>query len=209
MVDMTKDGRVARPAVFLDRDGTLNEEIGYIREIARLHLIDGAAQAVSKLNQAGVAAVLVTNQSGAARGYYPEEHILKLNQRLVELLAEQGARLDAVYYCPHLPDGSVPELTKICTCRKPETGMIDQALKDHPELDPSLSFVVGDKASDVELARNAGMRGVLVKTGYGEAVLKGEYQHPVSADFEASSIIDAVDWILSQISTDRPTRTLT
>src|SRR5581483_168875 len=97
--------KASHPVVFLDRDGTLNEEIGYIHNVDHLQLIPGAAKAIIRLNQAGVAAVLVTNQSGAARGYYEEEHILNLNKRLVELLNKEGARLDAVYYCPHLPDG--------------------------------------------------------------------------------------------------------
>lgn len=190
----------AQPAVFLDRDGTLNVEIGYIRDIEELRLIEGAAEAVGRLNQRGVACILVTNQSGAARGYYPEEHIHRLNERLVKLLADEGAHLDAVYYCPHLPDGSVDELSFVCRCRKPAVGMIEKALEDNPRLDRSSSFVVGDKATDVELAINAGMKGVLVKTGYGEAVLKGEYQSPVKADFEAASIVDAVDWILSELA---------
>src|ERR1700730_7374795 len=96
-----------RPVVFLDRDGTLNVEAGYIRQLDNLVLIEGAALAVKRLNDAGVAAILVTNQTGAARGYYPEQHILDLNARLVTLLEAQRAFLDAVYYCPHFEGGSV------------------------------------------------------------------------------------------------------
>jgi len=189
-----------KPVVFLDRDGTLNVEIGYIRKVDDLNLIDGAARAVKKLNDNGVAAVLVTNQTGAARGYYPESHIHALNERLLMLLKDGGAFLDDVYYCPHLEEGSVQEFSFACHCRKPERGMIDKALGDHPEFDPACSFVVGDKATDIELAQNCGARGVLVKTGFGEKVLKGEYQNPVQADFEAESIIEAVEWILAQIN---------
>lgn len=188
-----------KPVVFLDRDGTLNVEIGYIRKVDDLQLIEGAGQAVKKLNDKGVAAVLVTNQTGAARGYYSETHIHSLNERLIMLLKKEGAFLDDVYYCPHLEEGEVEEFSFACDCRKPARGMVDKALADHPEFDSARSFVVGDKATDVELAHNCGARGVLVKTGYGEAVLKGEYQNPVQADFEAGSIVEAVDWILKQL----------
>ena len=164
-----------KPVVFLDRDGTLNVEVGYIHILEDLVLIDGAAEAVKKLNEAGVAVILVTNQTGAARGYYPESHILALNSRLSNLLAEGGAHLDDVYYCPHLEDGSVQPFNRACNCRKPEAGMVDKAFVDHPDLDRERSFVVGDKSTDIELAKNCGAKGVLVTTGYGTAVLKGEY----------------------------------
>lgn len=188
-----------RPVVFLDRDGTLNVEAGYIREVENLVLIDGAGEAIKKLNDAGIAAILVTNQTGAARGYYLEEHIHNLHKRLTALLAAEGAHLDAIYYCPHLAEGSVDPYAIDCDCRKPEVGMVEHAYADHADLDRSRSFVVGDKASDIELARNCKSRGILVKTGYGEAVLKGEYQHVVTPDYEAHSIVDGVEWILAQL----------
>ncbi|HEY9676486.1 MAG TPA: HAD family hydrolase [Drouetiella sp.] len=188
-----------KPVVFLDRDGTLNVEVGYIRNLEDLNLIEGAAEAIKKLNKAGVAAILVTNQTGAARGYYAESHIHDLNARLVKLLENGGAHLDAVYYCPHLEEGTVAPYNVACQCRKPEAGMVHQAYSEHPELDSSRSFVVGDKATDVELAQNCGAKGVLVTTGYGTAVQKGQYQHPVEPDFEAPSIVEAVDWILKQV----------
>jgi D-glycero-D-manno-heptose 1,7-bisphosphate phosphatase len=192
--------RSNRPVVFLDRDGTLNVEAGYIHELERLVLIEGAAAAVKSLNDAGVAAVLVTNQTGAARGYYPEQHILDLNARLVKLLEAEGAHLDAVYYCPHFEGGSVAEYSYACQCRKPEIGMVEQAFAEHSDFDRERSYVIGDKSTDVELARNCGAKGVLVKTGYGEAVIKGEYQWKVEPDFQAETIVDAVDWILVQLN---------
>ncbi len=188
-----------QPVVFLDRDGTLNVEVGYIRNLDDLVLIDGAADAVRKLNEAGVATILVTNQTGAARGYYPESHILDLNDRLLKLLAAGGARLDDVYYCPHFEDGIVAPLSCLCQCRKPSVGMVDKAYADHPQLDSTRSFVIGDKATDIELAKNCGAKGVLVTTGYGTAVLKGEYQWTVEPDYQASSIVEAVEWILEQV----------
>ena len=196
---MSLSGNPKRPVVFLDRDGTLNEEIGYIRDVARLELIAGAADAVRKLNCAGVAAVLVTNQTGAARGYYPESHIQDLNNRLVTLLSAAGARLDAVYYCPHLKDGSVGELSFECGCRKPAPGLVDRALAEHPDLDASRAYVVGDKATDIELACNCKMKGVLVTTGYGQQVLDGQYQWQVEPDHTASDIVAAIDWILNDL----------
>jgi D-glycero-D-manno-heptose 1,7-bisphosphate phosphatase len=171
-----------RPVVFLDRDGTLNKEVGYIRKLEDLELIPGAADAMRKLNAAGVAAILITNQSGAARGYYPEDHIKDLNDRLVKLLGENEARLDAVYYCPHLPDGAVAEYTRNCQCRKPETGLCELAYVQVDGLDRERAYVVGDKSTDVDLAKNLQAKGLLVKTGYGQQVLDGKYQWLVSPD---------------------------
>jgi D-glycero-D-manno-heptose 1,7-bisphosphate phosphatase len=188
-----------QPVVFLDRDGTLNVERGYIHDLEKLELIDGAAQAVAKLNAANVAAVLVTNQTGAARGFYPETHIHALNDKLCTLLKNGSASLDAVYYCPHLEDADVAPFNVACNCRKPAVGMIEQAFNEHRQFDRSRAFVVGDKSTDVELARNAGIKGILVTTGYGDAVLKGEYQWPVEPDFQAHSIVEAVEWILDQL----------
>lgn len=189
-----------RPVVFLDRDGTLNEEVGYIHNVSDLNLIKGAAAAVKKLNDAGVAAVLATNQSGVARGYYPEEHIHKLHERLVSLLAQGGAKLDALYYCPHLPEGSVAPFNCICECRKPEPGMVTRALSEHQEeFDPKRTYVVGDKSTDVELAQKCGAKGVLVTTGFGQDVLDGKYQWPVKPDYIGKDLTDAVDWILKDL----------
>lgn len=190
---------VSRPVVFLDRDGTLNEEVGYIREVSNLNLIAGAADAVKRLNAAGVAAVLTTNQSGVARGYYSEDHIHQLHERLTKLLDEHGAKLDAVYYCPHLPEGVVEPFNCVCQCRKPEPGMVELALQEHPEFDRKRAYVVGDKSTDVELAHKFGGKGVLVTTGYGQDVLDGKYQWPVQPDFIARDIIEAVDWILHDL----------
>lgn len=196
---MTSIKPQSRPVVFLDRDGTLNVEDGYIRQLERLVLIPGAAEAVCRLNKADVAAILVTNQSGAARGYYPESHILDLNNRLVELLKKEGAYLDALYYCPHLPDGTVDEYTSACQCRKPEIGLVERAAADDPSLDRKRAYVVGDKSTDVELAHNIGGKGVLVRTGYGDQVLEGTYQWPVKPDYIAAEITEAIDWILTDL----------
>ncbi len=189
-------------AVFLDRDGTLNEEKGYIRQVDDLVLLPGAANAIRRLNDAGVLTVLTTNQTGPARGFYGEDHVLALNRRLVSLLEEEaGAHLDAIYYCPHLAKGSVPEYAIECDCRKPKTGMIDQACTEFPSIVRHHSYVLGDKASDVEFGHNAGCKTFLLKTGYGTRVLEGKYQVlSTEPTYVASSVVEAVDLILQ--STD-------
>ncbi len=188
-------------AVFLDRDGTLNVEKGYIRNVEDLELIPGVAQAVRRLNDAGFLAILASNQTGAARGFYDVAHIDALHERLAQLLQGQaGAHLDAVYYCPHLGKGVVPELAVACTCRKPEPGMIQQAMARFPEIEIEKSYMLGDKASDVAFGYNVGCQSILLKTGYGERVLAGKYQvleqqpHFVCADMP-----EAVELILSRV----------
>jgi D-glycero-D-manno-heptose 1,7-bisphosphate phosphatase len=190
----------SRAVVFLDRDGTLNVERGYIKDVENLVLIEGAGQAVLKLNKANISAVLVTNQSGAARNFYPESHIIALHTRLSGLLAQSGAFLDAIYYCPHLPDGSNPLFSYVCNCRKPATGMIDRAFLEHPELNRQKSFVVGDKICDLELAYNSKAKSVLVKTGYGnQTKVELSQGQSVVLGQEADSIVEAVDWIIEDL----------
>ncbi|MCL6613779.1 MAG: HAD family hydrolase, partial [Firmicutes bacterium] len=137
-----------RPAVFLDRDGTISEEIGYIRDPSQYRLLPGAAAAIRRLNERGIPAILVTNQSGPARGLYGEETILAVLEEMHRQLAKEGAHLDGVYYCPHLPDGIVPAYAVECNCRKPRPGMLLRAAEEHG-LDLSHSFMVGDKVCDV------------------------------------------------------------
>jgi D-glycero-D-manno-heptose 1,7-bisphosphate phosphatase len=189
---------MSKPAVFLDRDGVLNIEIGYIYRVEDLRLVPGAARAVRRLNDLGLFCCLVSNQSGPARGYYPASHVEALHERLCMLLdAEAGARLDALYYCAFLspPEGGVTsEFTGWTTWRKPNTGMLVAAAWEH-NLDLSQSFMVGDKATDVDLAHNAGCIGILVQTGYGDRVLTGQYQHHTQPDYIAPDLATAVDWI--------------
>lgn len=134
-----------------------------------------------------------------ARGYFDEENVKKLNNLLNDILKAEGAWLDGAYYCPHHPEGKISRYTIACECRKPKSGLINLAMKDFKDIDPLKSFVIGDKASDVELAKNAGCRGVLLKTGYGSQVLEGSYQEFVKPDYIAEDILDAVNWILNEI----------
>lgn len=183
-------------AVFLDRDGTLTEEVGYVNHPSRLRLLPGAAEAVRALNRAGVPAIMATNQAGVARGYFTEEVLLETFRRLVSLLEPLGAHLDAAYYCPHHPSGSAEAYRAACECRKPKTGMLLQAREDLG-LDLSRSYVAGDKYSDTAFGKAAGAHGILLLTGYGLGEITYQKSSwPADPDLVAPDLPAAVDWIL-------------
>lgn len=150
-----------RPAVFVDRDGTLIAELDYLADPVRVHLLDGAVHALASLRAAGYALVVVTNQSGIARGFYRVEDYRAVAARLEEVLAEAGVPLDGTYYCPHHPDYTGP-----CACRKPAVGMYVGAATELG-LDVQASWYVGDRITDVLPAIELGGRGILVRSGYG------------------------------------------
>jgi D-glycero-D-manno-heptose 1,7-bisphosphate phosphatase len=154
-----------RPAAFLDRDGTVIDEVNYLARPDQVRVLEGARESLLELRQAGYALVLVTNQAGVARGYFPESAIPSVHAHLEALL---GLRFDDIRWCPHHPDGVVPELSVRCACRKPAPGML-LAARDALGLDLSRSFVVGDKASDLEAGRALDLPGWLVRTGHGRA----------------------------------------
>ena len=182
-------------AVFVDRDGTLNEDIGYVSTPDELILYPWAAEAVRLINEAGLLAVVITNQSGVARRMYTEEALDAIHSRMIEQLARKGARIDAVYYCPHHPEVGGARYRTDCDCRKPRTGMLDRAVLDH-HIDLAQSFVVGDKASDIKLAENAGARAALVLTGYGSETLAHPERWPCDPAFVAENLLEAVKQIL-------------
>jgi len=189
-----------KSAVFLDRDGTINEQMGYINHISRFHLLPGVANAIKRLNDAHIPVIVVSNQSGLARGYFPEELLTAVHKKMDEQLAEKGARVDAVYYCPHHPEAKEERFRKACNCRKPKPGLIFTAAKEL-ELDPEKSFVVGDRWSDIKTAAACGARSVLVRTGYGRG--DEEYIGPfqeIQPHKKCDDLQGAVDWILTQIS---------
>lgn len=189
-----------KPAVFIDRDGTINEEMGYINHVSRLRVLPGSADAIRRLNENGVAAVVISNQSGVARGYFPEELVKQVNARLAEILTESGARLDGIYYCPHHPKGEVEEYRKACDCRKPKTGLIDQAVEELG-LDLSRSYVVGDRHADIQIAHNAGAKGILVLTGYGRGEWENESEKwEVRPSHVCDDLAAAVDWVLEDLN---------
>jgi len=189
---------MANSAVFLDRDGTINEEMGYVNHLERFILLPQVGQAIRLLNQHGLKAVVITNQSGVARGYFPESLVQRVHQKMQDLLRMEGAHLDGIYYCPHHPDVGNPPYRQKCRCRKPATGLVEEAVRDL-DIDCSRSYGIGDRGIDIEFSRRVGAKGVLVLTGYG----KGEWeflrdQWNVKPDHIAPDLYEAVQWILLQ-----------
>ena len=187
--------RNSQSAIFIDRDGTLNEDIGYVSTPEQLTLYPWAAEAVRLINEAGLKAIVITNQSGIARGIYTEETLIAIHQKMIEELALHGAKLDGVYYCPHHTRIGGARYGIECACRKPRTGMLDRAAREH-NIDLSRSFVIGDKASDINLALNAGARAALVLTGYGRETEAHPDLFPCAPAFVAETLLDAVRLIL-------------
>jgi D-glycero-D-manno-heptose 1,7-bisphosphate phosphatase len=188
----------ASGAVFLDRDGTVNEEVGYLSDLSQLRLLPGAAKAIRRLNEARWPVVLVTNQSGIARGYFPESFVNETHRLLEDLLGREGARLDGIYYCPHHPTAGNSLYTAVCNCRKPATGLLDTAAREL-KIDLHRSYMVGDKWSDVELGQRAGARSILVTTGFVADDPGNKRPDRVQdPDFVAPDLAAAVDWILSR-----------
>lgn len=160
-------------AVFLDRDGTLIDELGFLARPEELRLYPWAAAAVRRLNEAGLAAIVVTNQSGIARGLFGERELAAIHARLAEELAQQGAHLDDVLHCPHHPTEGQPPLRCVCACRKPAPGLVLEAARRHG-LDLARSWMIGDSRRDLECGARAGLRGsILVRTGKGAQELAG------------------------------------
>jgi len=185
-----------RPAVFLDRDGTMNEQMGYINHISRFHLLPGVAAAIRELNDHSIPVVVVTNQSGLARGYFPEELLLAVHEKMKRQLAEQGAHVDGIYVCPHHPEAKRAEYRLACDCRKPKPGLLLQAAREMG-LDLAASFVVGDRWSDLKTAAACGAVPVLVLTGYGRG--DAQYIGPtqvVQPAYVGADLTAVVQWIL-------------
>ncbi len=187
-----------RRAIFLDRDGTISSEVGYINHVSRLQVVPNSVEAIRWINRSGFHAVVVTNQSGVARGYFEHALIDDAHESLRKQLAEGGASVDGIYHCPHHPREGEPPWRQECSCRKPATGLIERACRElHIEL--TGSYMVGDTMIDMRTARNAGLTGVLVLTGYG----RGELEHrshlwPFRPDHIAADLREAVRWILSR-----------
>lgn len=189
-----------RPAVFLDRDGTMIEDVGYLDRLDRLAWFPWTVDAIRALNRAGLPVVVVTNQSGIARGIFTESFVQETHRHMTAALAAGGARVDAYYYCPHYPSGTVAAYARHCECRKPGRGLIDRAARDL-NLDPARSFVVGDKWLDVELGGRIGGRGILVRTGMGAAE-EGRAPAGVMADAIVDNLAAAASWILRNLSAE-------
>ncbi len=189
-----------RPAVFLDRDGTINEQMGYINHLSRFHLLPRVGEAIRLLNERHIPVVVTTNQSGLARGYFPESLLTAVHARMTEELAAAGARLDGIYVCPHHPEAKEERYRLACQCRKPKIGLFTQAAAEL-ELDLARSYVVGDRWSDLKAAAACGAKGVLVLTGYGRG--DRDYIGPtqtVQPHWVAEDLYDAVRWVINDLA---------
>lgn len=202
--DTTSRPTVPRPAVFIDRDGTISDEVGYVNHPSRYKVFPFAAEAIRQINNAGWLAILVTNQAGVARGYFSEDLIHVVHDLLQAELARGQARLDGIYYCPHHPTVGDAPYRQACDCRKPRPGLVTRAAAEH-NIDLARSWMIGDRYSDIELARNANLRSAFVLTGYG----RGEWdfsRHKWSEwrgepDILAENLLAAVEGILAGADT--------
>ena len=179
--------------IFFDRDGTINTEVDYLSNAEDLELIPGIADAIREANSLGVKVFVITNQSGIARGLLTQRGLKEIHSRLEEMLARQGAKIDAIYYCPHHPESGFPPYNVACECRKPGTGMLRTAAREF-NVDLSSSFVVGDKVVDVKAGENAGCTSILVLTGYGTAE-KEECLEQTNVAYIAGNALEAWQFV--------------
>ncbi len=188
-----------KAAVFLDRDGTINEQMGYINHISRFVLLPDVGRAIRRLNEQGIPVVVVTNQSGLARGYFPDSLLDEVNSKMNAELARDGAHIDGLYICPHHPEAKQEKYRQTCSCRKPKIGLLEQAATEL-NLDLSRSFMVGDRWSDLKCGASAGATPILVLTGYGRGdQLYIGPQQEIQPAFTAENLNEAVDWIFSRL----------
>ncbi|MGH9882028.1 MAG: D-glycero-alpha-D-manno-heptose-1,7-bisphosphate 7-phosphatase [Pyrinomonadaceae bacterium] len=192
-----------RRAVFIDRDGTISDEVGYVNHPSRFRVFPYSAAAIKLLNDNCWLAIVITNQAGVARGYFAEDMIHAVHDSLKESLESEGARLDAIYYCAHHPSVGEPPYRLDCDCRKPKPGLIRRAAEDF-SIDLEQSWMVGDRYSDVELARNAGVKSAFVMSGYG----RGEWEHQRASwkqqpDLVAEHLLGAVKSIIDAASSEQ------
>ncbi|HEY8226468.1 MAG TPA: HAD family hydrolase [Pyrinomonadaceae bacterium] len=185
-----------RPAVFIDRDGTISEEVGYVNHPSRFQLYPYSIEAIKLLNRNNWLAIVVTNQAGVARGYFSEEVVKQIHNELNQKMSDSSARVDAIYYCAHHPTVGEPPYRLDCDCRKPKAGLIDRAAKDFA-IDLGSSWMIGDRYSDIELARNARLHSAFVLSGYG----RGEWEYQRSnwryqPDLISENLLEAVKAIL-------------
>ena len=183
-----------RWGVFLDRDGVINEEVGYLDNPAALKLIPGAAHAIRCLNRVHIPVIVVTNQAGVARGYFTEQRVHEIHEALSRLLAAEGAHIDRYYYCPHHPAEGLDPYRLDCECRKPKPGMLLKAAEEF-NLDLKRCYFIGDKDLDIETGWRAGTHTILVLTGYGEEMWRN-WPHIFKPDHVARNLQEAVEWIL-------------
>ncbi|HDQ03827.1 MAG TPA: HAD family hydrolase [Deltaproteobacteria bacterium] len=186
-------------AVFLDRDGTINEEVGYLDDLDKLKIIPASFEAIRLINDAGIKTVVITNQAGVARGLFSEEFVNEVNKNMRIALLRKGAVIDGFYYCPHHPTEGKEPYRQNCDCRKPAAGMLLRAADDL-NIDLARSYIIGDRYNDMEAGRSVGAKCILVKTGFGQSLLQDDGpDRPApnnQPDFIAADILEAVKWIL-------------
>jgi D-glycero-D-manno-heptose 1,7-bisphosphate phosphatase len=182
-------------AILLDRDGTINREVEYLARPEQLELLPNAAEGLRRLQAAGCLLAVITNQAGVARGYFDEAAVQAVHERLREILRAEGVELDAIYYCPHHPEG-LGDYRRVCPNRKPGTGMVEQAARDLG-LDLARCAVVGDKVTDLLPGIALGCRTVLVRTGYGQALIDAGELEGVPVDHIADDLLAAAEWLLA------------
>jgi D-glycero-D-manno-heptose 1,7-bisphosphate phosphatase len=186
-------------AVFLDRDGTINEEVGYLDSLDKIQIIPVSYEAIRLINLSGMKAIVITNQTGVARGFFTEEFVSSANELIQSDLKKQGAYIDKFYYCPHHPTEGKGIYLQTCNCRKPAPGMILSAAGEF-NISLTESYLVGDTFRDIQAAKSAGIKAILVKTGYGTKLLDGGGNDQTTPenkpDYIAENILDAVQWIL-------------
>lgn len=190
--------QMKRPALFMDRDGTVSEEVGYVNHPSRFRLFPYSAEAIKLLNDSGWLAIIVTNQAGVARGYFSEDIIVRVHKQIARDLENVSAKLDAIYYCAHHPSVGEPPYRLDCDCRKPKTGLIDRASADF-EIDLDRSWMVGDRYGDIELARNAKLHSAFVLSGYGRG--EWEYQRgtwSMEPEVVAENLLEVVKIIIER-----------
>lgn len=190
-------------AVFLDRDGVINEEVGYIDSLDKLKIISCAYEAIKLINQSGMQVVIVSNQAGVAKGIFTEDFVQTTHDYLQRILSRQGAYINSIYYCPHHPTEGEKPYQQVCECRKPAPGMLLRAAQDL-NIDLKRSYMIGDRFRDIEAAKKAGVQGILVKTGYGQGLLRDDGPDKETPDrqpdYIAADILEAVKWILGQVN---------
>ena len=194
VVDMERIG------IFLDRDGTISEEVGYVDMVEKFSIYSFSSKAIKRLNDLGVKVIIVTNQAGIAKGLYTEETLHSIHEKMREILKKEGARIDAVYYCPHHPEGKIDSYRLDCNCRKPKNGLL---LKASRELNLNLKdcFIVGDKIRDIKAGNSLGIKSILVLTGYGkedlETINSNDSEKP---DFVTENLLEASEIICNELS---------
>jgi D-glycero-D-manno-heptose 1,7-bisphosphate phosphatase len=179
-------------AIFLDRDGTINEDVNFLSSPEQIVLIENSAEAIKEANELGLKVIVFTNQSGIARGYFTEEDLHRIHKRLDELLAEKGAKVDAYYYCPHHPTEGNGEYKVECECRKPKDGMLQRASREQ-NIDLKKSFVIGDRCIDIQAGKTAGATTILVLTGYGKEEYEKCKSENLEPDFVAENLKEAIE----------------